>query len=128
MRSPQLPRRLLIRVAVPTVAFRAAIALVRRGSYSIFNAAGATWEWAAFYAISIAIEVLLLVFILRSAWTWPGRPRSLPDPSAPGSDRRSPPPLRSPDLPVHPRFLTAGSSRLHDCDDRIEHAPPEESS
>ena len=39
--------------------------------YSIFNAAGATWEWAAFYAISIGIEVLLLVFILRSAWTWP---------------------------------------------------------
>jgi hypothetical protein len=42
--------------------------------YSIFNAAGATWEWAAFYAISIGIEVLLLVFILRSAWTWPRTP------------------------------------------------------
>ena len=39
--------------------------------YSIFNAAGATWEWAAFYAISIGIEVLLLAFVLRSAWTWP---------------------------------------------------------
>jgi hypothetical protein len=39
--------------------------------YSIFNAAGSTWEWAAFYAISIGIEVLLLAFILRSAWTWP---------------------------------------------------------
>ena len=39
--------------------------------YSIFNAAGATWEWAAFYGISIGIEVLLLAFILRSAWTWP---------------------------------------------------------
>jgi hypothetical protein len=39
--------------------------------YSIFNAAGATWEWAAFYAISIGIEVLLLAFILRSAWAWP---------------------------------------------------------
>ncbi|MGR0218506.1 DUF6326 family protein [Agromyces sp. ZXT2-6] len=42
--------------------------------YSIFNAAGATWEWAAFYGISIGIEVLLLAFILRSAWTWPRTP------------------------------------------------------
>ncbi|NYF15691.1 putative membrane protein YhdT [Microbacterium sp. AK009] len=39
--------------------------------YSIFNAAGSTWEWAAFYAISIGIELLLLAFILRTAWTWP---------------------------------------------------------
>lgn len=39
--------------------------------YSVFNAAGATWEWAFFYGISIGIEVLLLAFILRSAWTWP---------------------------------------------------------
>lgn len=42
--------------------------------YSMFNAAGATWEWAAFYGISIGIEVLLLAFILRSAWTWPRTP------------------------------------------------------
>lgn len=42
--------------------------------YSIFNAAGATWEWAAFYGISIGIEVLLLAFILRSAWSW--RPKA----------------------------------------------------
>ena len=41
--------------------------------YSIFNAAGATWDWAAFYGISIGIEVLLLAFVLRSAWTWPRR-------------------------------------------------------
>ena len=33
--------------------------------YSLFNAA------AAFYGISIAIEVLILAFILRSAWRWP---------------------------------------------------------
>ncbi|RZS65902.1 hypothetical protein EV187_1607 [Agromyces ramosus] len=42
--------------------------------YSMFNAAGATWEWAFFYGISIGIEVLLLAFILRSAWTWPRTP------------------------------------------------------
>ena len=38
--------------------------------YSVFNAAGTTWEWAAFYGISIGLEVLLLAFVLRSAWTW----------------------------------------------------------
>lgn len=42
--------------------------------YSMFNAAGASWEWAAFYGISIGIEVLLLAFILRSAWAWPRTP------------------------------------------------------
>ncbi|WP_394253447.1 DUF6326 family protein [Arthrobacter pityocampae] len=51
--------------------------------YSMFNAAGATWEWAAFYGISIAIEVLLLAYILRSAWTWPRRTPS-PTTMAPG--------------------------------------------
>lgn len=48
--------------------------------YSMFNAAGATWEWAAFYGISIGLEVLLLAFILRSAWTWPrAASPSMPD-------------------------------------------------
>ena len=42
--------------------------------YSVFNAAGATWEWALFYGLSIGVEVLLLAFILRSAWTWPRTP------------------------------------------------------
>lgn len=42
--------------------------------YSMFNAAGASWEWAAFYGLSIGLEVLLLAFILRSAWTWPRTP------------------------------------------------------
>jgi hypothetical protein len=38
--------------------------------FSIFNAAGATLEWASFYGICIGLEVLLLAFILRSAWMW----------------------------------------------------------
>ena len=46
--------------------------------YSMFNAAGATGEWAAFYGISIGLEVLLLAFILRSACTWPRRTTSPP--------------------------------------------------
>jgi len=48
--------------------------------FSVFNAAGATWEWAAFYGLSIGIEVLLLAVILCSAWTWPRAARSsMPD-------------------------------------------------
>ena len=39
--------------------------------YSAFNAAGATWEWASFYGLGVVLEVILLAYILRSAWTWP---------------------------------------------------------
>ena len=38
---------------------------------TVFNAVGESWDWASFYGLSIGIEVLLLVFILRSSWTWP---------------------------------------------------------
>ncbi len=37
----------------------------------IFNAAGASWDWAFYYGLTIGVEVLILAFILRSAWTWP---------------------------------------------------------
>ena len=37
----------------------------------VFNAAGASRDWAFYYGLSIGLEVLLLAFILRSAWTWP---------------------------------------------------------
>ncbi|MET0865803.1 MAG: hypothetical protein ABWZ98_15845, partial [Nakamurella sp.] len=37
----------------------------------VFNAAGASLDWAFYYGLSIGVEVLLLAFILRSAWTWP---------------------------------------------------------
>ena len=36
----------------------------------VFNAAGATWDYAFYYALTIGVEVLILAFILRSAWTW----------------------------------------------------------
>jgi len=42
--------------------------------YSIFNALGESWTY--FYGLSIGLEVLLLAFILRSAWTWPRRTTS----------------------------------------------------
>src|SRR3712207_2451137 len=37
--------------------------------YSMINVAGESWDWAFFYGLSIGLEVLLLAFILRSAWT-----------------------------------------------------------
>jgi hypothetical protein len=37
--------------------------------YSAFNAVGESWTY--FYGLGVALEVLLLAFILRSAWTWP---------------------------------------------------------
>ena len=41
---------------------------------SVFNAVGESWDWAFFYGLSVGIEVLLLAFVLRSAWTWPRTP------------------------------------------------------
>src|SRR5918997_4524526 len=50
----------------------------------VFNAAGATWDYAFYYALTIGVEVLILAFILRSAWTWPRTPApSMPEPAAP---------------------------------------------
>ena len=43
----------------------------------VFNAAGASWDYAFYYALTIGVEVLILAFILRSAWTWP-RPPAVP--------------------------------------------------
>ena len=37
--------------------------------YSVFNVVGG--EWLFFYGLGVVLEVLLLAFVLRSAWTWP---------------------------------------------------------
>jgi len=37
--------------------------------YSAFNVVGESWTY--FYGLGVALAVLLLAFILRSAWTWP---------------------------------------------------------
>lgn len=58
---------------------------------SMFNAAGETWTYSYFYGLSIGLEVLLLAFILRSAWTWPRRIASPPTLAA---DLDSEPPRR----------------------------------
>ncbi|WP_347976717.1 DUF6326 family protein [Microbacterium sp. ProA8] len=82
--SPTLLTIMLASVAVPALMVMLSMTLPARANratnlvvaslyipYSLFNAAGASWDWAFFYALSIGIEVLLLAFILRSAWTWP---------------------------------------------------------
>ena len=51
---------------------------------SVFNAAGASWDWAFYYGLTIGVEVLILAFILRSAWTWPRTTSpSMTEPAAP---------------------------------------------
>jgi hypothetical protein len=41
--------------------------------FSVYNASGES-SWLPFFALAIGIEVLLLAYILRSAWTWPRTP------------------------------------------------------
>jgi hypothetical protein len=41
---------------------------------SAFNAVGESWIY--FFGLGVVLEVLLLAFILRSAWTWPRRTAS----------------------------------------------------
>jgi len=40
--------------------------------YMAFNLAGG--EWLLYYGLGLAIELVLLAFIVRSAWTWPRTP------------------------------------------------------
>src|SRR5215213_2002106 len=48
----------------------------------VFNAAGASWDYAFYYALTIGVEVLILAVILRSAWTWPRTSSaSMPEPA-----------------------------------------------
>ena len=41
---------------------------------SAFNVAGGSWLY--FYGLGVVLEVIILAFILRSAWTWPRRTAS----------------------------------------------------
>ena len=50
----------------------------------VFNAAGATPDYALYYALTIGVEVLILVFILHSAWTWARTPAVSAGPATPG--------------------------------------------
>ncbi len=82
--SPTYLTTVLALVAIPALMILLSMTLPARANratnlivasleipFAIFNAAGESWDWAYFYGLSIGLEVLLLAFILRSAWTWP---------------------------------------------------------
>src|ERR671914_2554315 len=49
---------------------------------SAFNVVGESWIY--FYGLGVVLEVILLAYILRSAWTWPRTSSaSAPEPAAP---------------------------------------------
>ena len=88
---------MLISVAVPSVMVVLSMTLPARANritnlvvaavlvpYTLFNVAGESLEWAAFYAVSIGIELALLAVILHSAWKWKVVSAA---PWTPGSDR-----------------------------------------
>jgi Family of unknown function (DUF6326) len=59
--------------------------------FASFNAVGQVGEaWMSFYVLGVALEVVVLAYILRSAWTWPRRTTSpaamSPAATAPGVD------------------------------------------
>jgi hypothetical protein len=47
--------------------------------FAAFNAVGESWTY--FYGLGVVLEVILLVLILRYAWTWP---RATPSATRPG--------------------------------------------
>lgn len=51
------------------------------------NFLGAPSDYAFYYALTIGVEVLLLAFILRSAWTWPRTAPSATVPTMHEADR-----------------------------------------
>lgn len=58
--------------------------------FAAFNALGEVGEpWMSFYLLGVALELVVLAFILRSAWTWPRRASS-PARAAAGIDSQSP--------------------------------------
>lgn len=49
---------------------------------SAFNVVGESWMY--FYGLGVVLEVILLAYILRSAWTWPRTTSpAMPEPAAP---------------------------------------------
>jgi hypothetical protein len=72
----------LMIVGVPALMIALSVALPARASRTLnlvvaalcipiaaFNVAGESWFYC--YGLGVVVEVTLLVYILRSAWTWP---------------------------------------------------------
>lgn len=83
--SPTLMIVLFAVIAVPTLMVLLSVALPPRVNrilnlvvasvyipVMVFNVAGVAPSWFGYYGVTIGVEVLILAFILRSAWTWPG--------------------------------------------------------
>ncbi|GAA2027237.1 hypothetical protein GCM10009819_08260 [Agromyces tropicus] len=92
--SPALLTAFLALIAIPSLMVMLSMTLPARVNraanlvvaslylpVTAFNAVGETWDWASFYALSIGLELLLLAFVLRSAWTWPRTPAVAADPA-----------------------------------------------
>jgi hypothetical protein len=57
--------------------------------YSAFNMVGGSWLY--FYGLGVVLEVIILAYILRSAWTWPRTASaSTPLPTAPRGAQMQP--------------------------------------
>jgi hypothetical protein len=78
---------ILFSMALPARANRA-LNLVVASLYipvSAFNVAGGSWMY--FYGLGVVLEVILLAYILRSAWTWPHTAPSATMATSPEADR-----------------------------------------
>jgi hypothetical protein len=85
----------LASVAIPTLMILLSVALPARVSrainlvvatllipYSAFNLVGGSWLY--FYGLGVVLELIILAYVLRSAWTWPRTASaSRPVPAAP---------------------------------------------
>ncbi|PZU45421.1 MAG: hypothetical protein DI566_10005 [Microbacterium sp.] len=80
--SPPLITGMLVSVMIPALMVVLSVTLPARANrivnivvasvyvpYSLFNIAGTTLEWLPFYVVSIGVELVLLAFIVRRAWT-----------------------------------------------------------
>ena len=80
--SPPLLTAMLASVMIPAVMIVLSVTLPPRANrivnvvvaslyvpYSVFNIAGSSAEWLPFYVVSIGVELALLGFIVRRAWT-----------------------------------------------------------
>lgn len=78
---------ILLSVALPSRVVRVTNLIVATLyiPYSMFNAVGESWIY--FFGLSIGLEVLILAFILHSAWTWPRRSAPLMAATAATSER-----------------------------------------
>jgi hypothetical protein len=69
----------VLTAALPARVVRAATLVVAALyiPFSIYNVSGEeSWDYSYFFGLSIGLEVLLLAFILRAAWTWPRTSRA----------------------------------------------------